>query len=52
MLTKYQTVIAARRVDAVSGEVFETDNPYTGQPSALIPRCGAEDVDRAVGDSR
>src|SRR5216110_1706664 len=48
MLTKYQTVIAGHRVDSVSGEFFETDNPYTGKPWALIPRCTAEDVDRAV----
>jgi aldehyde dehydrogenase (NAD+) len=47
-LTKYQTHIAGRWVDSASGEFFETDNPYTGQPWALIPRCGAEDVDRAV----
>ena len=48
MLTKYQTVIGGRWVDAASGEYFETDNPYTGKPWALVPRCGAEDVDRAV----
>jgi aldehyde dehydrogenase (NAD+) len=47
-LTRYQTVIGGEWVDAASGELFETDNPYTGQPWALIPRCGAEDVDRAV----
>jgi len=48
MLAKYQTVIAGRWVDAASGEFFQTDNPYTGKPWALIPRCAAEDVDRAV----
>jgi acyl-CoA reductase-like NAD-dependent aldehyde dehydrogenase len=47
-LTKYQTHIDGRWVDAVSGEFFETDNPYTGKPWALIPRCAADDVDRAV----
>jgi aldehyde dehydrogenase (NAD+) len=47
-LTKYQTHIGGRWVDAASGEFFETDNPYTGKPWALIPRCAAEDVDRAV----
>jgi len=47
-LLKYQTVIAGDWVDSVSGEFFETDNPYTGKPWALIPRCTAEDVDRAV----
>jgi aldehyde dehydrogenase (NAD+) len=48
VLTKYQTVIAGRWVDSASGEFFETDNPYTGKPWALIPRCAADDVDRAV----
>lgn len=27
---------------------FETFDPYTGKPWALIPRCTADDVDRAV----
>jgi len=47
-LTKYQTVIGGGWTDAASGEFFETDNPYTGKPWALIPRCAADDVDRAV----
>jgi aldehyde dehydrogenase (NAD+) len=48
VLTKYQTVIDGRWVDSASGQFFETDNPYTGKPWALIPRCTADDVDRAV----
>ena len=47
-LTRYQTCIGGRWVNAASGEFFETDNPYTGKPWALVPRCGADDVDRAV----
>jgi len=47
-LVKYQTHIDGRWVDSASGQFFETDNPYTGKPWALIPRCSAEDVDRAV----
>jgi aldehyde dehydrogenase (NAD+) len=47
-LTRYQTVIGGGWTDAASGEFFETDNPYTGKPWALIPRCAADDVDRAV----
>ena len=47
-LVKYQTHIGGRWVDAASGAFFETENPYTGQPWALIPRCTADDVDRAV----
>jgi aldehyde dehydrogenase (NAD+) len=41
-------VIGGGWTDAASGEFFETDNPYTGRPWALIPRCAADDVDRAV----
>ncbi len=47
-LVTYQAHIDGRWVNAASGQFFETDNPYTGRPWALIPRCSAEDVDRAV----
>ena len=47
-LVKYQMYIVGQWVDAASGEFFESDNPYTGQPWALIPRGGPDDVDRAV----
>ena len=47
-LVKYQTHIGGHWVDSASGQCFETDNPYTGKPWALIPRCTADDVDRAV----
>jgi aldehyde dehydrogenase (NAD+) len=35
-------------VDAVSGEQFESDDPFRAEPWALIPRGAAADVDRAV----
>jgi aldehyde dehydrogenase (NAD+) len=35
-------------VDAASGDCFESDNPYLGEPWALIPRGTAADADRAV----
>ncbi|MCP5151596.1 MAG: aldehyde dehydrogenase [Ectothiorhodospiraceae bacterium] len=35
-------------VDAVSGERFESHDPFTAKPWSLVPRAGAEDVDRAV----
>jgi len=35
-------------VDAGSGDYFESDNPYLGEPWALIPRGTAADADRAV----
>ena len=40
--------IGGEWVAAASGETFESVNPYTGKAWALIPRAGAEDVDRAV----
>jgi aldehyde dehydrogenase (NAD+) len=35
-------------VDAGSGDYFESDNPYLGEPWALIPRGTAADADRAI----
>src|SRR5437867_13117260 len=51
-LPTYQMYIDGQRVDAASRECFESDNPYTGKPWALIPRGTAKDVDRAVGAAR
>jgi (Z)-2-((N-methylformamido)methylene)-5-hydroxybutyrolactone dehydrogenase len=48
-LTKYKMFIGGEWTDAAAGGYFETVNPYTGEPWALIPRGGREDVDRAVG---
>ncbi len=47
-LATYQTYIDGQWCNAQSGKHFETSNPFTGEPWALIPECGAEDVDRAV----
>jgi len=47
-LAKYRMFIGGEWVDAASGETFESDNPYTGKPWALIPKGGTPDVDRAV----
>ena len=44
--------IGGRWVDAAAGGHFESDNPYTGKPWALIPRGNAADVDRAVQAAR
>jgi (Z)-2-((N-methylformamido)methylene)-5-hydroxybutyrolactone dehydrogenase len=51
-LKRYRMLIGGEWVDARSGETFETVNPYTGRPWALIPRAGAEDVDAAVRAAR
>jgi aldehyde dehydrogenase (NAD+) len=47
-LQKYQTYIDGKWVDALSGKTFQSFDPYTGEPWALIPECGKEDADRAV----
>jgi len=47
-LTRYKMFIGGEWTDATSGACFESHNPYTGKPWALIPRAGREDVDRAV----
>ncbi len=38
--------------DAGSGETMEVLNPATGEVIAEVPRCAAEDVDRAVDAAR
>jgi aldehyde dehydrogenase (NAD+) len=47
-LAKYRMFVGGRWVDSASGDLFESDNPYLGEPWALIPRGTAEDADRAV----
>ena len=47
-LKEYKTYIDGKWVNAISGETFESEDPYTGEPWALIPRCGEADVKRAV----
>ena len=49
---EYRMLIGGEWVDAESGETFETVNPYTGRPWAVVPRAGAADVDRAVAAAR
>jgi (Z)-2-((N-methylformamido)methylene)-5-hydroxybutyrolactone dehydrogenase len=44
----YQAYIDGRFTDAESGAVFESEDPFTGEVWALVPRCGPADVDRAV----
>jgi (Z)-2-((N-methylformamido)methylene)-5-hydroxybutyrolactone dehydrogenase len=47
-MKKYQMYVDATWTDPVSGEWFESFNPYTGKPWAQIPRGSAQDADRAV----
>ena len=41
-------IINGQWIDAESGETFESFNPYTAKPWALIPKGGPADVDAAV----
>jgi aldehyde dehydrogenase (NAD+) len=45
-------LIGGERAAPASGVWFESFNPYTGQPWALVPRADAADVDRAVAAAR
>lgn len=45
-------LIGGKRVEAASGEYFESINPFTAKAWALVPRAGAEDVNRAVDAAR
>jgi aminobutyraldehyde dehydrogenase len=46
--TRYKILIGGELADAASGETMEVIAPATGETIAEVPRCGAEDVDRAV----
>lgn len=48
----YRALIDGKPEDALSGERIEVLCPSDGQVFASIPRCGAEDVDRAVRAAR
>ena len=47
-LPRQQMFIGGKWTDSASGEYFESFDPFTAKPWALIPRGNAEDVDRAV----
>src|SRR3954464_1019111 len=46
--TQYKILIGGELADAASGETMAVIAPATGETIAEVPRCGAEDVDRAV----
>jgi 1-pyrroline dehydrogenase len=46
--TQYQILIGGELAEAASGETMEVIAPATGETIAEVPRCGVEDVDRAV----
>lgn len=48
----YKMLVGGDWVDARSGKIFESINPYTGRVWATAPEAGEEDVDRAVRAAR
>lgn len=47
-MKNYKMYIGGEWVESVSGESFETKNPYTGETWATLPRGNADDANRAV----
>lgn len=47
-LQRLQMYIGGEWVEPADGRYFETVDPFTAKPWALVPRGGAEDADRAV----
>src|SRR6266571_1294757 len=50
--TQHQIFVGGAWTDAVAGETMDVVNPATEEVIAQVPRCGAEDVDRAVAAAK
>ena len=51
-LKRYKMLIGGEWVDSRSHETFESVDPFTGKPWAVVPRADASDVDLAVRAAR
>src|ERR1022692_3920337 len=51
-MKKHRMLIAGEWVEPQSGEWFESVNPFTAAPWALVPRGNAADIDRVVAAAR
>jgi acyl-CoA reductase-like NAD-dependent aldehyde dehydrogenase len=51
-LEHFRMLIGGKAVGAESGATFESHNPYTGRPWAVVPDGGPADVDAAVAAAR
>ena len=51
-LQHFRMLIGGKLVGAISGATFESHNPYSGQPWAVVPDGGPADVDAAVAAAR
>jgi len=49
-LVSFQNTVGGRLL--ASADTFESHDPFTGRPWALIPRCGKVEVDAAVASAR
>jgi len=49
MLERHRMLIGGEWVEASGGAWLASENPFTGEAWAEVPRATAEDVDRAVG---
>lgn len=47
-IKKYEMYIDGKWVEAESGEFFQSQNPFTGEMWASLPKGGQADVDKAV----
>jgi len=45
---KLEMLVGGRWTAAASGNYFESFDPFTGKPWALLPRAGVADVDQAI----
>jgi 1-pyrroline dehydrogenase len=50
--TSYKCFIGGEFVESLSGEEMDVIAPATGEAVGSVPRCSAEDVDRAVAAAR
>ncbi len=51
-MKKHQMLIGGKWVDPASAEWFESMNPFTAKPWALVPRGSKADVDQAIAAAK
>ena len=51
-MKKHQMLIGGKWADPSSGEWFESTNPFTAKPWALVPRGSKPDVDHAIAAAK
>jgi (Z)-2-((N-methylformamido)methylene)-5-hydroxybutyrolactone dehydrogenase len=51
-LPTFEILVGGKWQPSATGDYFETDNPFTGAPWALIPRCGEADANEAVAAAK